>query len=34
LRAVLAARRIPRPTPAAKLSGFLGVLQFRCAGSL
>jgi hypothetical protein len=27
LRAVLAARRIPRPTPAAKLSGFLGVLR-------
>ena len=28
LRAVFAARRIPRPTPAAKLSGFLGVLRF------
>jgi hypothetical protein len=27
LRAVLAARRIPRPTPAAKLSGLLGVLR-------
>ena len=27
LRAVLAARRIPRPTPAAKLSGFFRVLR-------
>src|SRR5580692_421350 len=27
LRAVLAARRIPRPTPAAKLSGFFGFLR-------
>jgi hypothetical protein len=28
LRAVLAAGRIPRPTPAAKLSDFLGVFTF------
>jgi hypothetical protein len=32
LRAVLADRRKPRPTPAEKLSGFFGVLRFVVMG--